>query len=292
MELHATVPDTLDPPYAGRNVATLKVCGVFSSAVYMEDPAENMYLIHSSEYGLLPFGFGVKNISTALALLNTDIGEIIEWSNEKLIFSNGCAVTLRKAALPEPKEQHGCPVSDSALERAVLILKDSGRGAVPDLITKECINGERAEGSVYVKMAREPLQCLLDGFEYNSPIQISQALSRLIGLGPGLTPSMDDFLTGALCTLHYANKYWGVPLTATETLSKSVQIIAPQRTGKYSQAYLLAAVQGNRFQIIEQVLSSFSEHSIRSLLNVGGHSGADILTGILWVMKRIVKAVK
>ena len=291
MELYAAVPDTLSIHCKEKNAATLEVCGFFSSAVYMEDSAGNMYLIHNSKYGLLPFGFGVKNISTALALLNTDIGEIIGWSNEKLIFPNSCTVTLRKVALPEPKKEHGCPVSVPALERAVLILKDSGRGAVPDLITREGITGEEEE-SIYAKMSREPLQCLLDGFEHNSSSQISQALNRLIGLGPGLTPSMDDFLTGVLCTLHHANKYWGIPLTATETLSKSVQTIAPQRTGKYSKAYLLAAVQGDRFQIIEQVLSSFSDHSIRSLLNVGGHSGADMLTGLLWAMKRIVKAVK
>lgn len=292
MELYATVPDTLNPPGPGRNVATLKVCGVFSSALYMELTMGPVYLLHSSEYGLLPFGFGVKDIRLALAILNIDVGEVIQWSSKKLTFPNGTSILLSKNAMPELEQGYGCNISDFALQRAVQILRNSGRGAVSELVTQEQKSCEAQGESVFSQMARRPLQGLLNGLEEKSSLKIQQALNRLIGLGPGLTPSMDDFLTGVLCTLHYVERCWGTILPSTKILSEVVQEIAPQRTGKYSQAYLLAAARGQRFQIIERVLSTFSQNAIDSLLMVGGHSGADMLTGILWAVRHVVKTVK
>lgn len=292
MELYAAVPDTLNPPCAGRSVATLKVCGVFSSALYMESSPDSLYLLHSNDYGLLPFGFGVRDIKYALALLNTDVGEVIRWVDEMLVFPNGTTIFLRKTALPEIERSHGCHVSAAVLQRAIQILRDSGRGAVPGLVTQENIELESQGESVFTRIAHRPLQGLLSGFRENSPTQIRLSLEQLIGLGPGLTPSMDDFLTGTLCTLHYADRYWGIRIPSSETLSKAVQMLAPERTGKYSKAYLMAAAQGQRFQLIEKVLSTFSEDAVLGLMAVGGHSGADMLTGLLWTMEHIVKGVK
>ena len=117
------------------------------------------------------------------------------------------------------------------------------------------------------------------------------AVNCLVGLGPGLTPSMDDFLVGALCTFHYASQYWGAALPETETLSQVILDTGRDVTGKYSWAYLRAAAKGQRFPIIEQVLDAFSPEAVRCLLAVGGHSGGDMMTGLLWAVGYIVKNV-
>lgn len=289
MELYAAVPDTLNPPGAGRNAATLRVCGVFSSAVYMELSTGPVYLLHSGEYGLLPFGFGVKDIRSALARLNPSAGDAVQWTSGRLAFPGGSSIFLNKTAMPELERGRACKVSGSALQRAVQLLRDSGRGAVSELVTQESgCSGSRWE-SVFAQMARCPLQGLLRGLREDSAPEIERALNRLIGLGPGLTPSMDDFLTGVFCTLYYAKRRWGTVLPSTGSLAKAAGEIAPKRTGKYSQAYLLAAARGQRFQMIEQVLSAFSQDAVGRLLAVGGHSGADMLTGILWAVKCVVK---
>ena len=109
-------------------------------------------------------------------------------------------------------------------------------------------------------------------------------LSRLLGLGTGLTPSGDDFLCGVLAGLHLAGKdehcfTHFLKSTITDRLSETIDI---------SAAFLSCALEGEFSLPVsslyglpspEEILSSFEE--------IGHSSGTDTLCGILWSLRHI-----
>lgn len=113
--------------------------------------------------------------------------------------------------------------------------------------------------------------------------EVRRAARALVGLGPGLTPSGDDILCGALL----ASRAWGGPLAP---LSEAVAD-ATLRTPLLSAALLRHAVRGECVPQAHAFLRALSgegppqelEPALRELLAVGHHSGGDLARGVLAV---------
>lgn len=108
-------------------------------------------------------------------------------------------------------------------------------------------------------------------------------ITRLIGLGMGLTPSGDDFLTGFLATInlfesneHLFNQiknYISLPLKSTTDISS---------------AMIKAALEGKYREYVNQFIYSFLEDdkekflkAFKNLLKIGSSSGTDMSVGIV-----------
>ncbi len=110
---------------------------------------------------------------------------------------------------------------------------------------------------------------------------VVQAANRLIGLGPGLTPSGDDALAGVEATLHVA----GHPLAGS--VADALHDL-DRRTTTVSAAMLRHAVRGEAPERIHRLLAaalgpttgSLAE-AIRDAIAWGATSGADTLAGVL-----------
>jgi hypothetical protein len=105
---------------------------------------------------------------------------------------------------------------------------------------------------------------------------------KLIGLGPGLTPSGDDMLTGALAVLHSSADYHR-RLQYHLILPHSLQL--QTMTTAISCGYLDNAAKGLFSTPLLHLLSALrNQHrvlsAIRELLNHGHTSGADTLLGL------------
>ncbi|MGX1676197.1 DUF2877 domain-containing protein [Streptomyces sp. NPDC055400] len=113
--------------------------------------------------------------------------------------------------------------------------------------------------------------------------EVRRAARALLGLGPGLTPSGDDILCGALL----ASRAWGGPLAP---LSDAVAD-ASRRTPLLSAALLRHAERGECVPQAHAFLQALSgagpplelEPAVRELLAVGHHSGGDLARGVLAV---------
>ncbi|MGW6144202.1 DUF2877 domain-containing protein [Streptomyces sp. NPDC055140] len=110
--------------------------------------------------------------------------------------------------------------------------------------------------------------------------EVRRAARALVGLGPGLTPSGDDILCGALL----ASRAWGGPLAP---LSEAVAD-ATLRTPLLSAALLRHAVRGECVPQAHAFLRALNgdgvlEPALRELLAVGHHSGGDLARGVLAV---------
>ena len=106
-------------------------------------------------------------------------------------------------------------------------------------------------------------------------------LDALIGLGPGLTPSGDDFLCGAMAALHYVGRR-----DVAARLAAAVLPTAQTATSLISASYLRCAAQGEASEVLFEALECLLEGGQFGLqtrldaIEVVGHtSGWDSLAG-------------
>jgi len=118
---------------------------------------------------------------------------------------------------------------------------------------------------------------------------LARSVRTLIGLGPGLTPSGDDFLAGMLIALSACGaKRW------QHQLGNAVQA-GLQGTGPVSQPHLKAAVKGEGGEALHQALVALMAGegdrlgpALSALDRVGHTSGWDGLAGVVTVLRAIM----
>jgi hypothetical protein len=134
-------------------------------------------------------------------------------------------------------------------------------------------------------LPNEPVQQLLQGLYTGDSSAVMAGAWALAGLGPGLTPSGDDFLVGLMAGL------WLFPhnLAATFTVEEVCRLIvetAVPRTTTLSGVWLRHAARGEvgeAWHDLARAISSADTTSCASILNrilaTGATSGADALAG-------------
>jgi hypothetical protein len=108
------------------------------------------------------------------------------------------------------------------------------------------------------------------------------AIADLVGLGPGLTPSGDDVLAGALIGLHAFAR-----ADVAERLAGWLRPRADGRTGLVSRAHLACAAEGEGAAVLHDALNALASGDASTLAaataavgTLGHCSGWDGLLGI------------
>jgi hypothetical protein len=104
------------------------------------------------------------------------------------------------------------------------------------------------------------------------------AVARLLGRGPGLTPTGDDVLAGALVCLNAL----GAP--AATVLGQAVLAAAPSATTTVSAALLRHAARGECVPQLADLLDAVGADSVRAVGGAGPHGrvgGTDPAAGAL-----------
>ena len=116
--------------------------------------------------------------------------------------------------------------------------------------------------------------------------EIPAAARRLVGLGPGLTPSGDDFWCGVMIALRAMGC-----LDILKKVSGDVLKQAEYRTNKISRAHLECAAEGQGAQALHEAISAMGvadearlSSALYELDKIGHSSGWDSLTGVVRVM--------
>lgn len=111
-----------------------------------------------------------------------------------------------------------------------------------------------------------------------------QAPVDLLGLGPGLTPSGDDLLCGALLALRAIGR-----VDASRDLHAAIAGAAPAATSPLSNAFLQAAAEGHGYEALHTMIIALLEHrpfarDLEVLGRIGYTSGWDALAGAAIVL--------
>ncbi|MFK7855049.1 MAG: DUF2877 domain-containing protein [Granulosicoccus sp.] len=114
----------------------------------------------------------------------------------------------------------------------------------------------------------------------------AEGISKLLGAGPGLTPSGDDLLAGVLLTLRVCNQE-----NAAQDLWKQLEPEILQRTNRVSAALLAEAAEGRAGEYalaaIRMYISTndLDESDLSGVLAcIGETSGWDMFAGVLLVL--------
>ena len=140
-------------------------------------------------------------------------------------------------------------------------------------------------------LAGQAINRLLPALRTADSTNIKESAASLIGLGPGLTPSGDDYLAGLLLSLRIAARLSPESFQHVQNdLSNTIIELAPRLTNNLSCQMLLLAARGTGSELMENmVLALFCASPTKNSLiqaavdlsAVGASSGFDQLLGIM-----------
>jgi hypothetical protein len=151
-----------------------------------------------------------------------------------------------------------------------------------------CVPG----GLASIPSARPVLEALATAIEDGQPARTTAAAQALIGLGPGLTPSGDDVLTGVAAALHAV----GHPCAGS--LAEALEDL-DARTTFVAAAMLRHAARGDVAERTHRLLVALLaptdvpgvlEAAIRETVAWGATSGSDLLAGALLALDAATRA--
>lgn len=127
--------------------------------------------------------------------------------------------------------------------------------------------------------ASEILHKVTDEYHAGHDNTAVEGLVSLIGLGPGLTPSGDDFLCGLLASSRFCD---GFVRRYRDTISGQI-LRALSSTNDISAAFLRCACSGMFSRpVLDLCRGKDIERCCKGFLSIGHSSGADTLCGMLF----------
>ena len=218
------------------------------------------------------------------------VGDIVVYERGILRLPQGDSINLHNAEVKSVTLAETL-VSDSHIDRASLnlirnkLLGNDG-GGISDLaaLLPETDLIDRPL-NVYGSYIKEDLFAFLDSAgkkDYGTAVDLA---GRIIGFGPGLTPSCDDFLTGIILLLYYKDA--DNCKDANRDFFQKIVTIARKRTTVVSYHMLKNAAAGKAYEsylAVVNALSIWNQDSLTVLLDrvlrYGASSGSDFLFGI------------
>ncbi len=200
------------------------------------------------------------------------------------------AITWAPAAWPCP----GRPAAVQAAIRAVVEIA-SARAPAEGLARPALSPHAIAQPSTPLERVAVPRLDALVSWLEQSPRRLgqvqrdptSQPPTALLGLGPGLTPSGDDLLCGALIALDAMARH-----DERAALAHTVLAHAPQATTLLSARFLAAAAEGQGHAVLHEFIAALVAgdavalpSTMAALGRIGHSSGWDALAGAVLAVK-------
>ena len=262
-----------------------RVLAVFEHACDLVAHDSDVVALVTSQVGDGPLNIVVNGGVGLFAQVDLDAPVALEcrgWVTPSLLCVGGLEVGLEQAAVWEPRpdwealrSRRGAIVSRLPLLRT-LCLSCALAGSLLALLETP-----QPDDAPVLSAAREAAESLRLGWEGDLE-RLREGAAGLAGLGSGLTPAGDDFLTGAMLWAHLTHP------TPAPLCRALVEVAAP-RTTTLSAAFLRAAGRGEcgaAWHALLAALSAGAEAEIaaaaREVLAHGATSGADSLAGFLY----------
>lgn len=162
-----------------------------------------------------------------------------------------------------------------------LILKYGKMDGIASLLNKD------EKYNYYVNFIIDSLKKLFIGIRCYNYKMISETTNHLIGFGPGLTPSADDFLLGLMASIYYIGHYFGNQFENLKKITDAMISGLAGRTTLISEIMLKNGVRARFCEPLRELMvalinGTFVDEKFLALLNIGGTSGSDCAAGIVW----------
>ncbi len=284
-----------------------EVAAVFQRVLYLREVGGRMICIahemaHDAPLTIratIPrqFDFAESGITT---------GILVTCANEKELHIGGRVVLLTSDAVEwRPAEVVATATPEQVLSGLRRVSYEVGKhapaiGLAPLVTRVECLVNEKMPRSVpdtgLLDAALPAIEQLVRSVRLRDSGGVDSAVKRLLGLGPGLTPSGDDFLCGFMAAGMATMKALGPDRVRSDYFDgamtgvvESVSLHAASMTTEVSASFLGFAIQGitssTVHRLIEELLDANGEReslsAARVLTEIGHSSGWDCLFGTL-----------
>lgn len=257
-----------------KETRTLTVHSVYRQVVNLWD-GERMFSLHGASMGRTPLSLTLDEETDEWWEMGLKAGMNVVFQKDSIILDGMCidcgGRTHWNPVLDIRLSKSACCRMVREIERELPKFRD--RGGFSDAAVCRL----RKEDDLVTRILRERLWALRD-----FPGNPSDCLVSLIGMGSGLTPSGDDFLTGVLLMLRVSN----FEKTAwTEYVANEIRRNV-DRTNDLSGQFLLRACMGEFGEKLHRLVCAVRQgkscvREIDETAKTGHSSGIDTLTGIV-----------
>jgi hypothetical protein len=250
-----------------------RIVAVFQTSLLIAGPQESLLHLHAGPQLVSPFSLRTDSLlAEVLRPLSLRPGSPVHKTGRCLEVSGVLRLWLRQVSYYHSPRRRFVRIDPRALQVAQQTRHLHGR--------QEGIDALPGEDAVTTMR-----QALADG----DPKRMSAAARRLVGLGPGLTPSGDDFLVGWLKGLWLMA---GESVTIHEALRSLCRSLLPdlaQRTTPVGVTFIRYALEGEFAEVLDHAATVFGSPSppqiiadrLRQLMAQGETSGTDTAAGLL-----------
>ncbi|HSC35803.1 MAG TPA: DUF2877 domain-containing protein [Thermodesulfobacteriota bacterium] len=301
----------------GKSGGEIEVHSVFDHAVYISvGKNELIKLIRNKDF-INPYSILIKQQGGApMTSLGFEAGDRVTWDGNRLDVGSGAllidlshARVYKKERLFKKNTMLGADTIAFNLRimRDVIYTHPGREGLVPLLEDVETrgpmkVFLEPREESVSEK-ARPHIEQLMWGLFTGDLAAVTEKAGAILGLGPGLTPSCDDFLAGLLLSLGFAGKsFYGKDLAAARFFKKAGDAIyglSKEKTTIYSRGLIDDARHGegprSAVGLIRCLVTGSPEDTAsasKTLIGMGASTGADLAVGIYYGVRFLVSRLE
>lgn len=222
-----------------------------------------------------------------LSKINELVGKNVQEKSEKLVIKNQLEIDFFNAKEYKVPEIIFKPVSEKVKENVIFL----NNYLIKELDTvgyyrKTFLNEVE---NVLHQFLITGSTLLKEGLEEKNEKKVNEGISKLVGLGHGLTPSGDDLLTGVSLVLNSSN-YPNQEMTQLFNQQLTSRL---SKTNLISQNQLRLSMNGKALAPTITFINALFEGkeieelmvSMKEILTIGSSSGSDILSGVFLGME-------
>ena len=270
-----------------------EIHSAYQRTINLRFPSDQLVSLHGGQKLVAPLGIalGLPLRSPAFERLTRGL-QVVAGGGSLRIPETGLEVALEGAAVWEPqalpRALHAAAAGRHAQDLASVLLQHENPAGLAGLV-------DGGDATPLVRRARPSAAQLADGLARFDAALLLAGAEPLLGLGPGLTPSGDDFLAGFLGTAVLA-----LPHAAPRLREVGAQVLrlAEARTTLLSRAFLAHALDGALAPPVDAlaaaILSAAPRETVaraaRAASGLGHTSGMDMLAGMVVALRGLGKA--
>ncbi len=275
-----------------RDVVQAEIAAVFERSFYLR--SGGMFIcVGAPAIGNGPLTLIAEFGSRHLAALGLCPGRLVPISDRGITIDGKARFTFehcepwRPARWPRSRPPHALADVARAITRRIAV-----EAPAQGFARLACMPGGESETPL-ARIARPRLarfaSWLRAALENDPAAASPEPVAGLIGLGPGLTPSGDDFLVGTLALLDALAES-----DAREALARAIAVSPRGATSALSHCLLRAAAAGHVGETlcgaVAAVVAGTPDPAVAAIRNIGHSSGWDMMAGILTALEIVAAA--
>jgi len=270
-----------------------EIHSAYRRTINLRFPGDHLVCLHGGRDLVAPFGIALGRDFDSPAFERIAPGvRVVPADGTLRIPEAAVEVAIGRAAVWEPEARPRPLGSDAAARHAeileAVLLQHDNPDGLAGLV-------DGADATPLLRRARPCAERLQQALARRDISGVLAAAEPLMGLGPGLTPSGDDFLAGLMGTALLAEPPAGPLLRA---VGPQLLRLAETRTTLLSRAFLAHALEGVLAPPLDALAATMLDgadrpalaRAARAACTLGHTSGMDTVTGMVFALRALAQA--